>query len=233
MQFLRFLHGLKRLQSTKRSSVLEKTEARGIEKEEATDTASEGEGNMMDANSSGKELFSRKTQTFEDDICSKLDDYSRIPCLHSFSVSHLLSKCITPRKEEKLFSQFTGFNSHGEFMNTLQFVLPNLDRKILIYWDTATRKNSIIDTETMFGGDIVEPDDSSDDDEDQYGTTLTRPTAHKLSVEDEYLLVLMKLRMGLSVIDLAERFSVSESTVNNIFLTWINYLYVTLGSLKI
>ena len=39
--------------------------------------------------------------------------------------------------------------------------------------------------------------------------------------------------MGLSVIDLAERFSVSESTVNNIFLTWINYLYVTLGSLKI
>ena len=43
----------------------------------------------------------------------------------------------------------------------------------------------------------------------------------------------MKLRMGLSVIDIAERFSVSESTVNNIFLTWINYLYVTLGSLKI
>ena len=118
-------------------------------------------------------------------------------------------------------------------MNTLQFVLPNLDRKILIYWDTATRKNSIIDTETMFGGYIVEPDDSNDDDEDQNGTTLTRPTAHKLSVEDEYLLVLMKLRMGLSVIDLAEMFSVSESTVNNIFLTWINYLYVTLESLKI
>ena len=79
----------------------------------------------------------------------------------------------------------------------------------------------------------VEPDDSNDDDEDQNGTTLTRPTAHKLSVEDEYLLVLMKLRMGLSVIDLAERFSVSQSTVNNIFLTWINYLHVTLGSLKI
>ena len=223
----------KTFQSSKRSSVLEKLEARRIEKEEATDTASEGEGDMVDANSSGKELISRKTQTFEDDICSKLDDYSRIPCLHSFSVSHQLSKCITLRKEEKLFTHFTGFNSHGEFLNTLQFVLPNLDRKILIYWDTATRKNSIIDTETMFGGDIAEPDDSNDDDEDKNGTTLTRPTAHKLSVEDECLLVLMKLRMGLSVIDLAERFSVSESTVNNIFLTWINYLYVTLGSLKI
>ena len=186
------LFGLRKLCIYTRSSVLEKLEARRIEKEEATDTASEGEGDMMDANSPGKELISRKKQTFEDDICSKLDDYSRIPCLHSFSVSHLLSKCITPRKEEKLFTHFTGFNSHGEFTNTLQFVLPNLGRKILIYWDTATRKNSIIDTETMFGGDIVEPDDSNDDDEDQNGTTLTRPTAHKLSVEDGYLLVLMK-----------------------------------------
>ena len=45
----------------------------------------------------------------------------------------------------------------------------------------------------------------------------------------------MKLRMGLSNIDLSERFCTTESVVNNILLTWINYLYVTLalGSLKI
>ena len=65
------------------------------------------------------------------------------------------------------------------------------------------------------------------DEEEENGTSSTRPTAHKLPVEDEYLLVLMKLRMGLTVIDLGERF-----TDNNIFLTWINYLYVTLGSIK-
>ena len=62
---------------------------------------------------------------------------------------------------------------------------------------------------------------------------MTRPSANKLSVEDKYLLVLMKLRMGLSTIDLAERFCVTESTVVNIFLTWINYFYVTVQSLKI
>ena len=62
---------------------------------------------------------------------------------------------------------------------------------------------------------------------------LSRVLQHKLAVEDEYLLVLMRLRMGLTIIDLGERFGISESTVNNIFLTWINYLYVTLGSLKI
>ena len=87
----------------------------------------------------GQQLFTRKTQTFEDDICSKLDDSFRIPCSHKFSVSHLLSKCTTPKKEEKLFTHFTGFNSHIEFMNTLQFLLSNLNRKMLIYWDTATR----------------------------------------------------------------------------------------------
>ena len=73
-------------------------------------------------------------------MCTTSDDYERIPCSHKFSVAHLLSKCTTPKIEEKLFTHFTGFSSHGEFMNTLQFVLPNLDRKLLIYWDSEARK---------------------------------------------------------------------------------------------
>ena len=218
-------------QSKKRCSVTEKLDAIRTEEDEATDTASEGEGNVV-TSSSGKDLglISRKTQTFEDDMCTTSDDHWRIPCLHKFSVAHLLSKCTTPKKEEKLFTHFTGFNSHGEFMNTLQFLLPNLDRKLLIYWDSEARKNSVTDTETMFDDDCDELEDINE--EEQNGTSLTRPTAHKLPVEDEYLLVLMKLRIGLTVIDLGERFRITESTVNNIFLTWINYLYVTLGSIK-
>jgi len=220
-----------KVQPVKRSAV-EKLNQSRAEEEEATDTASEGEGDAAVSTRTGEELISRKTQTYEDDICSKLDENLRIPCLHKFSVSHLLSKCTTLKKEDKFFTHFTGFNSHGEFMNTLQFLLPNLDRKMLIYWDTATRKSIVIDTEKLFecGND---DQDGFNDDEELDTTTLTRPSAHKLSVEDEYLLVLMKLRMGLSTIDLAERFCVTESTVVNIFLTWINYLYVTLGSLKI
>ena len=131
-----------------------------------------------------------------------------------------------------MFTHFTGFSSHGELINILQFLLPNLDRKQLIYWDSEARKNSVIDTERLFDGDLDDPDDINDK-EEQNKSTFTRPTTHKLAVEDEYLLVLMRLRMGLTIIDLGERFGISESTVNNIFLTWINYLYATLGSLKI
>ncbi|KAK6184406.1 hypothetical protein SNE40_006886 [Patella caerulea] len=39
--------------------------------------------------------------------------------------------------------------------------------------------------------------------------------------------------MGLSHIDLAERFCLSEGTINNIIISWINYLYLVLGSLNI
>ena len=52
-------------------------------------------------------------------------------------------------------------------------------------------------------------------------------------MEDDFLLVLMKLRLGLSTIDLAVRFNVSEATVSKLFKPWINYLYVGLGDLKI
>ena len=83
----------------------------------------------------------------------------------------------------------------------------------------------------MFDGDYDDPDDLNH--EEQNDISLTRPAAHKLPVEDEYLFVPIKLRMGVSVVDLGERFNIADSTVNNIFPTWINYLYVTLGSIKI
>ena len=183
----------------------------------------------MTTNRSGSELISRKIKTCEDDICSQLDDCIRS---HRFSLSHLLSKCTMPKKEELLITHFTEFNSHGEFINTLQFLLPNLGREMLIYWNSKAGKSSVIDTETMFQDGNDEPDHNNDNEEEN-GTTMTHPTARNLSVEDEYLLVLMKLKMGLSEIDLGEMFSVTSSTANNVFLTWINHLYATLGSLKI
>ena len=54
------------------------------EEEEATDTASEGEGKET-FNLSGVTFTSRKTQTQEDDFCDEITDIShRIPCLQVF-----------------------------------------------------------------------------------------------------------------------------------------------------
>lgn len=222
-----FAWSKERPQTVARSAV-EKLNTSRQEEEEATDTASEGEGDET-LNMSGLTLTSRKTQTQEDDFCELTDISHRIPCLHSFSVYHLLSKCTTLSKEEKLFTHYTGFNSYVDFMNTLRFLLPNLDRKNLIYWDSEAGKSSVIDIEKLF----EEGETEGENDCVERESTMTRPSAHKLSVEDEFLMLLMKLRMGLSNIDLAERFCVSESTVNNINLTWVNFVYNVLGSLKI
>ena len=210
-------------------SAVEKLNTSRQEEEEATDTASEGEGEET-FTLSGLTLTSRKIQAQEDDFCDEITDIShRIPCLHSFSVYHLLSKCTTLAKEEKLFTYFTGFNSYVDFMNVLKFLLPNLDQKNLIYWGSEAGKSSVIDIEKLFD----EGETEGENDGFERESTMTRLSAYKLSVEDEFLMLLMKLRMGLSNIDLAERFCVSESTVNNINLTWVNFVYTVIGSLKI
>ena len=111
-------------------SAVEKLNTRRQEEEEATDTASEGEGGET-VNLSGVTFPSRKTQTQEDDFCDEITEIShRIPCLHRFSVYHLLSKCTTLSKEEKLFTHFTGFNSYVDFMNVLKFILLSLCRAL-------------------------------------------------------------------------------------------------------
>ena len=220
-------------QYKKRRSVTEKLEAIRTEEDEATDTASERKGDPV-TNSSEKNLglVSRKAQTFEDDMYNSSDDRWRIPCSHKFSVAHLLSKCTTPTKEEKLFTQFTGFNIYGEFMNAFQLLLPNLDRKLLIYWDSEAKKKilSLIQKQCLM---VIMTTQMILTMKNKMKLVTVRPAAHNLPVEEEYLLVLMKLRMGVSVVDLGDRFNIAENKVNNIFLTWINYMYVTLGSIKI
>ena len=52
--------------------------------------------------------------------------------------------------------------------------------------------------------------------------------SRKLTFLDEFLLVLMRLKAGLFVQDLADRFGISTSLVSRICITWINLLYVEL-----
>ena len=56
---------------------------------------------------------------------------------------------------------------------------------------------------------------------------VNRPT--KLSLNDELLMVLMKLRLNLQTEDLAYRFGVSPATVSRIFHKWLDVMHTRLG----
>ena len=50
----------------------------------------------------------------------------------------------------------------------------------------------------------------------------------KLVLEDEYLLTMMKIRLGLNEYDLADRFKIAQSSVSRTFTTWVKALALTL-----
>ena len=77
----------------------------------------------------------------------------------------------------------------------------------------------------LFDSDEESAQSDGSDSESDSGTERI----HILAIEDEFLLVLMKLRLGLT----NQRFRVSEATVSNIFITWLNFLYIRLGALKV
>lgn len=57
------------------------------------------------------------------------------------------------------------------------------------------------------------------------------PLTSSLNLEDHLLLILMKLRLGLSNRDLAYRFNIYESTVSNILRSWLPVIAVVLKPL--
>lgn len=66
---------------------------------------------------------------------------------------------------------------------------------------------------------------------DEVGQHLNRSKKYKLSVEDEFLMFLVKLRLNLLNEDIAFRFGVDASTVSNKFHKWLNLCYTHLGGL--
>ena len=50
---------------------------------------------------------------------------------------------------------------------------------------------------------------------------LTRSLSHL----EEFVLVLIGLRVGLFMNDLADRFGISSGHVSKLFITWINFLF--------
>ena len=74
-------------------------------------------------------------------------------------------------------------------------------------------------------------DSTCSDTEDESSVGALRKRA--LCVEDELFLFLVKVRLGLTNLDLAPDFVWQKSTVTDIVLTWLILLFLKLGSQKI
>ena len=62
-------------------------------------------------------------------------------------------------------------------------------------------------------------------------TLKKRGPVRKLNMKDEFLLMLMKLRLGLLFGDLGDRFGISLGTASRIFSTWIKATSLCLKSI--
>ncbi|KXJ29340.1 uncharacterized protein LOC110249334 [Exaiptasia diaphana] len=198
-------------------------EERELALAEQTETASEGEETLEVE--SKKNRVSRGIQVDRD-----------TPCLHRFSLETLLEMADTTKKKTDYISHLTGFKSYERFMEVLEFVLPGLDRSKIIYCDTVAASETQIDMSVLFDSDKT-TDSSEDsqlvDSENTDDLLETNARDHKLPVEDEFLMFMMKLKLGLTNLDLAIRFYISQGRVSNLVNSWLIYLYTFFGKLKI
>ena len=111
---------------------------------------------------------------------------------------------------------YTGFPSRDAFSSILEFLNPGTNCENI----RSREKN---DTEV--------PDDFYEDEFEPQVNVKARQ--RKIKPEDQFFLVMCRLRRGFSVQHLAHLYGVSQSTISRIFIPWINFLYLKLGQICI
>ena len=104
------------------------------------------------------------------------------------------------RQDPKVFKFYTGFTEE-QFSCLLEFLGDGMNN--LTYWGSSSASNS---NNEDLGGSKPGP-------------------SRKLTAEDELLLVLTRLRVGMLEQDLAVRFELSQSHVSRIITTWVNAMF--------
>ena len=103
------------------------------------------------------------------------------------------------KNDNKKIRLYTGFTTYGMFEACFNFL--SHSAKVMRNWQGKRTKT------------------------DERTTDKTGPKS-KLPLEEQFFMVMVRLRLGLSVEDLADRFFISPSTVSRTFITWINLMYV-------
>lgn len=105
---------------------------------------------------------------------------------------------------------YTGFPNYEALMSFFHYIEPKLNK--MQYWK---------------GEKLLKESQPYQIDKDKNKPGPSR----RLTYLEELLLVLMRLKAGLFVQDLADRFGISTSLVSRICITWINLLYLELNDI--
>ena len=135
--------------------------------------------------------------------------------------------CQLTRESDVLF--FTGLENTRIYISNTNYLQKKAS--VMTYWDDSKKT-----LKPRKGCDSIELTDallSSRDIEFNKITLLKPGPKRKLTLEQEFLLVLMKLRLGIMVEDLAFRFKVSPRKVSQIFIIWMKLISKELSVLVI
>jgi len=147
------------------------------------------------------ELLERQNSCYEEKI-AQLEKEKRVLLDRQFSLDKI-------KDDDVAILFYTGFPNYNALMSFYDYLKPKLDK--IQYWKGEKR--------------LKESQPYQVDDKNKPGPS------RKLTYLDEMLLVLMRLKAGLFVQDLADRFGISTSLVSRICITWINLLYLELNDI--
>ena len=111
---------------------------------------------------------------------------------------------------------YTSFLSRDAFSSILEFLNPGTNCE-----NIRSREKNNTEVSDDFYEDEFEPQ------------VNVKARQRKIKPEDEFSLVMCRLRRGFSVQHLAHLYGVSQSTISRIFIPWINFLYLKLGQICI
>ena len=124
--------------------------------------------------------------------------------------------CLENMTEDDSISFYTGFPNMETFQATLTYLNPGKHGENIRYWRSSESK-----VESHY-------------DEDNHQNTISkRGRSRTLKPEDEFFLVMCRLRQGFHEQHLAFLFGIAQSTISRIFISWLNFMYLRFGTINI
>ena len=122
--------------------------------------------------------------------------------------------CIDNLSGDESISFYTVFPNLQIFQASLVYLNPGENGQNIRYWRSTNKKVH----GHHYGGD---------NQKNKPGRKRT------LKPEDEFFLVMCRLRQGFNEAHLAFLFGISQPTVSRIFVSWINFMYLRFGTINI